>query len=1261
MGGAHHAPTLLQQQQQQQQQLAVNYGSHAAPLATPPRAHPGTPAAALTGAVGAALQPYQPPPPTPLESLNGIFASVCAEAEAAAAEVGAPHLAQHVAALQPVWAQVMGSAEGAVTAAAAATAAPRAELERVRASVAELSAQLREAAAARDEALARIAELTATAGAHAARAAAAEQSLAAVAAERDALREQVDAAFAAAEDRVVDAERRANNATAAAAQASRERAESVEVAARERSHTAAHVESLQAQLASLRAMEQQVASGRVDAKTAAILDEMQGALTTERVTSQRARAMSTTTIHELELKLKESTEARKALQAALDAAVVRAKESGAGGAGAAQKLEKLQAQVRRERANSQAAVVALQDQLKVLTGKVRAGDRDAGAAGDGASIDSSDIADDAGSLTMSSLRAMLASSEKKRRASEVELTELKMQRRVTFDVSNEENAPRVDALQQMVAKVQSELDVAQRERSSSVARVAELEATLSAGGYKAEVQRERAASTVKIAELEAKLQSTRTEAEAESKLAAAEREGMLSGRLQAAEARLKKFEEASAATGRERAQSVARIYELETDVDEAKRKLRNEERDAADEVASLKRRLEEAELTHSQAASRARADTAAQLETVRAMAREEGQSEARSDVSSELEQARAAVAAAEKERDAARAEADAAKAEVQRATADARVAVTGAHEAAEAARREAAEAQQEAGAAQAEALSAIEEADGALSRELKVQLEELEARTGAERAAVTESAARYAAEKEAALAEAVAMAERAEAAEAQLRALQAQLDSHAAEVASSFETALREKDATIAALKARLATFEAAVAERDALLRAMQQSQASQQQQQQQQTPMTAARGGVPHAATPFPGATAAATPLASPGGAEVAALYERVRAASDEKEAAVNDITELVLTLCQAFTAAPSREGAALIERHLPGVPEAVLAAVLAQLRGEASVSGAQGVAAGGATGEDALAALLAQVSNAAADTMRRGGSAGGAAAMGSPEVVQAAHAAGVNLAAATAAATAPEVAALLEATTQRLVAAERMRREAMVELNTAVTAGASGSGAVAAATTPGGGPASTERLASAVMRTVKHQDAAHGLTAAAVTHVAAQQTPTAASSSSAGFTNPLLGQLVQSQRAALSYAEELEAMWDDIEDERTERRARRLSGISEQPGTEGELLIGELREDPELRQLFTKIDWARSGPKEIEAALGETGSTSSSLATVPSSPAAASVERLLGVKSAMQRDVGAQERSLSDAQRGLSAMGRVLDDQAEEAGDEE
>ena len=58
-----------------------------------------------------------------------------------------------------------------------------------------------------------------------------------------------------------------------------------------------------------------------------------------------------------------------------------------------------------------------------------------------------------------------------------------------------------------------------------------------------------------------------------------------------------------------------------------------------------KRRLEEAELTHSQAASRARADTAAQLETVRAMAREEGQSEARSDVSSELEQARAAVAA----------------------------------------------------------------------------------------------------------------------------------------------------------------------------------------------------------------------------------------------------------------------------------------------------------------------------------------------------------------------------------------------------------------------------------------------------------------------------------------------------------------------------------------------------------------------------------------------------------------------------------------
>ena len=39
----------------------------------------------------------------------------------------------------------------------------------------------------------------------------------------------------------------------------------------------------------------------------------------------------------------------------------------------------------------------------------------------------------------------------------------------------------------------------------------------------------------------------------------------------------------------------------------------------------------------------------------------------------------------------------------------------------------------------------------------------------------------------------------------------------------------------------------------------------------------------------------------------------------------------------------------------------------------------------------------------------------------------------------------------------------------------------------------------------------------------------------------------------------------------------------------------------------------------------------------------------------------SAMQRDVGAQERSLSDAQRGLSAMGRVLDDQAEEAGDEE
>ena len=103
----------------------------------------------------------------------------------------------------------------------------------------------------------------------------------------------------------------------------------------------------------------------------------------------------------------------------------------------------------------------------------------------------------------------------------------------------------------------------------------------------------------------------------------------------------------------------------------------------------------------------------------------------------------------------------------------------------------------------------------------------------------------------------------------------------------------------------------------------------------------------------------------------------------------------------------------------------------------------------------------------------------------------------------------------------------------------------------------------------------------------------------------------------------------------------ERTERRARRLSGISEQPGTEGELLIGELREDPELRQLFTKIDWARSGPKEIEAALGETGSTSSSLATVPSSPAAASVERLLGVKSAMQRD--------GDALIGFQAYGEA------------
>ena len=122
----------------------------------------------------------------------------------------------------------------------------------------------------------------------------------------------------------------------------------------------------------------------------------------------------------------------------------------------------------------------------------------------------------------------------------------------------------------------------------------------------------------------------------------------------------------------------------------------------------------------------------------------------------------------------------------------------------------------------------------------------------------------------------------------------------------------------------------------------------------------------------------------------------------------------------------------------------------------------------------------------------------------------------------------------------------------------------------------------------------------------------------------------------LAQVAHANHEHAAELEAMWDDIEDEATERRARRLSGIDEGPD-EGAVAM--------LANTTTPAATSSIPKKMLVAAIRSSG-----LAGAPSSPSASSVERLLATKIAVRRDVDSQVEALASADATLCEMGRAL-----------
>ena len=737
-------------------------------------------------------------------------------------------------------------------------------------------------------------------------------------------------------------------------------------------------------------------------------------------------------------------------------------------------------------------------------------------------------------------------------------------------------------------------------------------------------QRERALFTSSISELEARL----TESEA---------------RLKAAETRSTQFQEAAETGERERAGSKARVVELEETLREAEARLTRfqeaAETSGRERAESLTRvaELEETLAKVRQASTAGINEFMASLAYAEVRVTELSEADAErnelkgkvSELTSEVSVLRTKVSDLSVQLQTVKGERDLAVADARRIAEDARESVAGATEAAERAKVKAAAAQDSAEAAREEALVMIEEADGALSGELRVQLAELEKRAGAERAAASELGARHAAAKEAALAEAATLAERAEKAEAALAAAIAAADRRTEEVAESLGAALGEKDATIGALRDRLATFESAIAERDALLLSF-----GTRTDANAHTPAACssagkhlpgiasahARAGA-RAATLLPGTSTSSAQFAGLDAARsesrARALRARVRAADETKEAAVSEITELVLAMCEAFQAAPSREGAAIIESTLPTVPEAVLRAVSSQLRGDSAAAAAGGAPPTPAPAParihsdssaqkapaDALAALLAHVTNAAAETMRRNagpGAEAGAdsevrrtpAAMGqSPQAMAAAaHAAGVNLAAATAIASAPEIATLLADTRARLARADADKKAALAEL--ASMGAANPAAAMPPISATSGTPGSTQRMASAVLAQVAHANHEH--------------------------------------------AAELEAVWDDIEGEATERRARRLSGIDEGPD-EGAVAM--------LANTTTPAATSSIPKKMLVAAIRSSG-----LAGAPSSPSASSVERLLATKIAVRRDVDSQLEALASTDATLGEIGRAL-----------